>query len=248
MACFRNRLPRLLPELVAPRIDVPLTSRSAMDKSEPKDGPPDPTALPNNAPSNDLVATGDLLRRAKEGDQEALNRFMGRYRPRLIRWATGRLPGNARSLLDTGDLVQETLLRAIQMLDGIEIEEPGKFQAYVRTAVLNRIRDQVRWARKHPGTAGVLEDVVDPTPSPLDRAIEADVLGRYERAMEQLGDAQRLLVHLRLELRYSYEEIAAVVERDSPDAARMAVCRAVRKLAEMMGHDGADHTDDSGRS
>jgi len=187
---------------------------------------------------SELLATGELLRRAKSGDQEALNRLMARYRPRLVRWATGRLPLNARSLFDTGDLVQETLLRAIQVLDGIEIGEPGKFQAYVRTAVLNRIRDQVRWARKRPGAAGVPEDLEDPTPSPLDKVIEADVLARYERAMEQLTDIQRLLVHLRLELRYSYEEIAAIVERTSPDAARMAVSRAVRRLAEEMGPGG----------
>jgi RNA polymerase sigma-70 factor (ECF subfamily) len=201
---------------------------------------------------SELLATEELLRRAKAGDREALNRVMARYRPRLIRWTTGRLPVNARSLLDTGDLVQETLLRAVQALDGIEIEEPGRFQAYVRTAVLNRIRDQVRWAKKRPGTDGVPEDVEDPTPSPLDMAIEADVLERYELAMGQVTDIQRLLVHLRLELRYSYEEIAAITERGSPDAARMAVQRALRRLAEIMGRDGAydsgGHNDDSGRS
>jgi RNA polymerase sigma factor, sigma-70 family len=195
---------------------------------------------------SELLGTGELLRRAKAGDPEALNRLMARYRPRLIRWAAGRLPANARSLFDTGDLVQETLLRAIQALDGIEIEEPGRFQAYVRTAVLNRVRDQVRWARKRPGTDDAIEDVEDPTPSPLDRAIEADVLERYERSMEQLPDVQRLLVHLRLELRYSYEEIAAIVERSSPDAARMAVSRAIRKLAELMGHIDTDGSGDFG--
>ena len=42
------------------------------------------------------------------------------YRPRLVRWATGRLPVQARSLFDTGDLVQETLMRAIQVLNGAE--------------------------------------------------------------------------------------------------------------------------------
>jgi len=193
---------------------------------------------PTDPSSNPLLITSELLRRAKGGDQEALNSLMARYRPRLIRWATGRLPVNARSLFDTGDLVQETLLRAIQVLDGIEIGEPGKFQAYIRTAVLNRIRDQVRWARKRPGTDGVPEDVEDPSPSPLDMVIEADVLARYERAMEQLTGIQRMLVHLRLELLYSYEEISAIVEHASPDAARMAVSRAVRKLAEIMGHDG----------
>ena len=188
-------------------------------------------------PEPDLLITGDLLRRAKTGDSSALNALMSRYRPKLIRWATGRLPPFARSLLDTADLVQETLLRAIQGLENLEVGGPGMFQAYVRQAVLNRIRDQVRWARRRPGVEEVLEDLVDAAPSPLEGAIGSDVLERYERALGQLTETQRRLIHLRIELDFSYEEIAAIMERQSPDAARMAVQRAVRKLAEVMGRE-----------
>jgi RNA polymerase sigma-70 factor (ECF subfamily) len=133
-------------------------------------------------------------------------------------------------------LVQETLLRAIEGLDHIEVGPPGQFQAYVRQAVLNRIRDQVRWARRRPGDAGALEEFEDAAPSPLESAIGAELLGRYERALERLSDMERRLIHFRIELDFSYEEIAAMMERGSPDAARIAVRRAVRKLAETMGH------------
>jgi len=133
-------------------------------------------------------------------------------------------------------LVQETLLRAIEGLDHIEVGQPGQFQAYVRQAVLNRIRDQVRWARRRPGTAEELEEFEDTAPSPLESAIGAELLERYEGALEQLSETERRLIHFRIELDFSYEEIAAVMERGSPDAARMAVGRAVRKLAKVMGH------------
>jgi RNA polymerase sigma factor (sigma-70 family) len=131
--------------------------------------------------------------------------------------------------------VQETLLRAIQGLDGIEVRGPGGFQAYVRQAVLNRISDQVRWARRRPGPDDVPESEPDRSPSPLEDAIGADVLDRYERALARLSEEEQRVLHLRIELDYSYEEIAAITERSSRDAARMAVQRALRRLAEIMG-------------
>ena len=180
--------------------------------------------------------TTELVQRAKAGDRSALDALVARYLPRLERWATGRLPLYARSLFDTTDLVHETLLRTLEGLDGIEVRGPGGFQAYVRQAVLNRIRDQIRWARRRPGPDGVPEDLANREPSPLQSAIGAEVLDRYERALERLGEEERQLLHLRIELAFGYDEIAAFTGRPSPDAARMAVSRALRKLAEHMGH------------
>ncbi len=198
--------------------------------------PSDPRP-PRDDPPADLLMTTELLRRAKDGDAHALDSLTARYLPRLQRWASGRLPAYARSLFDTTDLVQETLLRAIEGLDGIEVRGPGGFQAYVRQAVLNRIRDQVRWAKRRPGPEGVPEDLVDGGASPLEAASGADVFERYEKALEQLSEDERQLLHLRIELDFDYGEIAAMTERPSTDAVRMAVQRALRKLAETMGHE-----------
>jgi DNA-directed RNA polymerase specialized sigma24 family protein len=61
-----------------------------------------------------------------------------------------------------------------------------------------------------------------------------DVLERYERALTELTDEERQLLHLRIELRYGYEEIAVITNRNSRYAARMAVPRPLRRLAEVM--------------
>jgi RNA polymerase sigma-70 factor (ECF subfamily) len=189
-----------------------------------------------DSPAPDLLLTVDLLRDAKQGDAAALDALMARYLPRLHRWACGRLPAHARSLFDTSDLVQDTLLKALQMLDHIEVGGPGSFQAYVRRAIQNRIVDEVRWARRRAGSEPISEAVADPRVSPLEKLVGADLLERYEKACSQLPPDDRLLLHLRIELEFSYEEVAAAMSRPSPDAARMGVKRALRKLAEIMGH------------
>jgi RNA polymerase sigma-70 factor (ECF subfamily) len=189
------------------------------------------------SPAPELLLTVDLLRDAKQGDAAALNVLMARYLPRLHRWACGRLPRHARSLLDTGDLVQETLLKALQTLDQLEIRSPGSFQAYVRQAIQNRIIDQIRWAGRRAGSEPISENMPDPGDSPLEKLIGSDLFERYERAYARLEADDQLFIHLRIELEFAYDEIASVMGRSSADAARMGVKRAVRKLAESIGHE-----------
>jgi RNA polymerase sigma-70 factor (ECF subfamily) len=183
-------------------------------------------------PASPLLLTTELLHQAKHGDAAALDALMTRYLPRLNPWASGRLPSYARSLFETTDLVHETLLYAIE---GLERIRPGGFQAYMRQAILNRIRDEVRWAQRRSGSKEVSESLTDIHPSPLENAIGSEVFDLYERACEQLTEEERSLVHLKIELDFGYEDIAAIMDRPSRDAARMAVQRAVRKLAEIMG-------------
>jgi RNA polymerase sigma factor (sigma-70 family) len=184
-----------------------------------------------------LLATRELLTLARDGDASAREHLLARYLPRLQRWASGRLPLRARSLLDTADLVQETLLRTLEGLDRVEVRGPGGFQAYVRQAVLNRIRDQVRWAGRRQGREELSEDLRDSSPSPLESAIGGAVLDRYERALAGLGQEDQELLHLRIELDFDYGEIATMTGRPSRDAVRMAVQRALGRLAEAMGHE-----------
>jgi RNA polymerase sigma-70 factor (ECF subfamily) len=122
-------------------------------------------------------------------------------------------------------------------LDRVEVRGPGGFQAYVRQAVLNRIRDQVRWAARRDGREELSDDLRDSSPSPLEEAIGGAVLDRYERALAGLGQEDQELLHLRIELDFDYGEIAAMTGRPSRDAVRMAVQRALGRLAEAMGHE-----------
>lgn len=188
----------------------------------------------------EVLSTLDLLTLANRGDAEALNAICARYLPRLRRWATGRLPADSRSLLDTEDLVQEAVIGTIQRLKGVEVGGEGALQAYFRQAVMNRIRDQIRWSRRRHNVDDGAAVLPDPHPSPLEAAIGADILEAYEEALGALAEEDQLLIHLRLELDYSFAEIAAALGKPSPNAARMATSRAVDRLSRIMRHEKKD--------
>jgi DNA-directed RNA polymerase specialized sigma24 family protein len=64
--------------------------------------------------------------------------------PRLHRWARGRLPKAARGALDTGDIVQDVLVRALKQVPIFAPQHEWSFQAYLRQALMNRLRDEAR--------------------------------------------------------------------------------------------------------
>jgi RNA polymerase sigma-70 factor (ECF subfamily) len=70
--------------------------------------------------------------------------------------------------------------------------------------------------------------------SPLDAAIGAEAVARYERALGRLRDEEREAIVLRVEFGYDFDTIAAQLGKPSAAAARMAVTRAIAKLAEEM--------------
>jgi RNA polymerase sigma-70 factor (ECF subfamily) len=177
------------------------------------------------------LATEDLLRRMKDGDAAAAEALYARYLAPLQRWARGRLPSAARGGVDTGDIVQETLVRVLQRVETFEDRGPGAFFAYLRQALLNRVRDEARKVARRPQEGGLLE-APSPDPSPVEIAIGAERLARFERALATLPPDDREAVLARLELGFSYAQIAEALGKPSADAARMAVSRAILKLAQ----------------
>ena len=178
--------------------------------------------------------TGLLLDRARGGDEQALERLFERYLPRLQRWARGRLPSWARDLADTHDLVQDTLLRTFKKIDGFEYRGEGALQAYLRQALMNRVREEIRRRARRPDHTELDEQQVDPAVSPLERAIGLQRRDAYERALGRLKEEERELLIGRLELGLTYEELANLQDRPSPDAARKACERALARLVEEM--------------
>jgi RNA polymerase sigma-70 factor (ECF subfamily) len=59
-----------------------------------------------------------------------------------------------------------------------------------------------------------------------------EFMERYEEALTRLTPEQHQAVHLRIELGYSFTEVAEAMEAPSADSARMLVNRALLKLAE----------------
>jgi RNA polymerase sigma-70 factor, ECF subfamily len=191
-------------------------------------------AAPPGPPRADPLspeATVELLEQVKQGDRVALDKLLRRCIQPLLRWARGRLPNTMRGMQDTADLVQDAVIAALRRLDAFEARHQGALQAYLRLAVTNRIRDIIRQHHHRPQRTELPDSLEDDGRSPLEQAIGAENLRRYDQAMERLRPEDREAIVGRIELQYSYEELALVLNKPSAAAARMAVKRAIGRLA-----------------
>jgi RNA polymerase sigma factor (sigma-70 family) len=202
------------------------------------EGDPADPAGGDQAVPEDREATLRLLTRARGGDRDALEQLFARYAPELRRFARGRLPQWARDMADTPDIVQETLLQTFKHIGEFEHRGEGALRAYMRQALMNRIRDELRRASRRPAPGALPKDVRDAGPSPLEHAIGREGAEGYEAALALLKDDERELIVARVELGLSYREIAAATGRASANAARMAVVRALLRLSEEIGGEG----------
>jgi RNA polymerase sigma factor (sigma-70 family) len=89
----------------------------------------------------------------------------------------------------------------------------------------------VRRASRRPPTE-LTEEYPSDDPSPLEITIQSEKYQRYRTALAHLTAKDRELVLARLESQWSFTEIAQALNMTSPEAARMAVTRAIRRLDE----------------
>jgi RNA polymerase sigma-70 factor (ECF subfamily) len=140
--------------------------------------------------------------------------------------------------METDDLVQETVIRAINRLEAFEPRHEGALQAYLRQAIINRIRDEVRRTSRAPVRSPLESQHADHAASPLEMAIGTQAVERYEAALARLTPGEREAIVTRVEMDCSFQQVADALGKPSPDAARMAVSRALLRLAEEMNRGG----------
>ena len=190
---------------------------------------------PGPEPDLNLEKTATLLAQVRAGDAAARERLVIRFLPLLQRWTSGRLPRRARDLFETDDLVQITLVRALDHLKGFEPVREGAFLAYLRQIVMNLIRDEIRRCGRRPAREELAEDLAEGAPSPLEEMIGRQGMEMYEAALRRLPEKQQQAVFLRLELGFTHGQVAEAIGSPSADAARMSVVRALLRLADEMG-------------
>ncbi|MDX1385495.1 MAG: sigma-70 family RNA polymerase sigma factor [Thermoanaerobaculia bacterium] len=181
-----------------------------------------------------LESTATLIRLLQDGEADALERLVTRCMPLLRQWARGRLPAYGRDLSDTDDIVQVTLMRAINNLDHFEQRREGAFLAYLRSILMNVVRDEIRRTSRKPLSKEADEAIPDSGHSALDAIVGRQTVEAYETALVTLTDEQREAVILRVEFGMSFAEVAVELGLPSEDAARMRVSRGLVKLAEAM--------------
>ncbi len=181
-----------------------------------------------------LESTATLVQRVRDGDAVARERLMARCLPLLQRWAHGRLPRYGRSLAETDDLVQVSLLRSLNNINHIDSSRPGALLAYLRKVLMNAVREEIRRSGRRPSGGKEADSLADEGQSVLDRVIGRETLDAYDAALQTLTAKQREAVMLRLEFGMTFPEIAAETESASPAAARMLVARALVSVADAM--------------
>ncbi|MCP4902308.1 MAG: sigma-70 family RNA polymerase sigma factor [bacterium] len=175
-----------------------------------------------------------LLLRARQGRDSAVEQLFARLLPSVTRWARGRLPLWARARMDTDDLVQEAFGAVFRRIDKIEPRRRRAIRAYLKQAIRNRVLDEIRRAGKVEVPQEERVDRAANQTSPLEAAISAENIRRYRDALGRVSEADRELIVGRIELDYSYDQLALVTSKPTPSAARVAVRRALERLATEM--------------
>ena len=186
-----------------------------------------------DGPDPSCDSTLDVLERARRGDRSAAQVLIARAVPPLRRWSRGRVPHYARGTADTEDVVQDAVLGTFKRIERFEHRTVGALQAYLREAVMNRIRDLIRSSRRRGITVELKDDLPVQDLSPLEVAIRAEKSERFLKALQALSPADRQVIVWRIELGYTVSEISERLGK-SKAAAGMTVSRALQRLSKIM--------------
>lgn len=178
---------------------------------------------------SELSKTAILLEKIVAGDESAKNDLVAHCYPLLLKWAHGRIPYSEISLVETTDLVQDTLIKGLQKIDRFKSHRTGAFLAYLRQIFINNIRDT---ANKAKPTSDIDDFLNSKTHFSHEVALNDFI--SYEQALQKLNDIDQEAIILRIEFGFSYEEIAEAMEKSSADAARMLVNRALVKITKFI--------------
>jgi RNA polymerase sigma-70 factor (ECF subfamily) len=197
----------------------------------------------HDPPRSDEVryeSTITILERARRGDANATMVLLERTVAPLRRWARGRLPDFARGGADTEDVVQDVVVRAIAGIKRFEHRTVDALRFYLREGVRNRIRDEIRKVSRRGVAEELPADLAGDSPTPLERVILQEGSERYLEALRRLRPGDRIAIIYRLEHGFGYDEIARRLDKATPDAARVAVARALKRLAAELELDSPD--------
>jgi RNA polymerase sigma-70 factor (ECF subfamily) len=183
----------------------------------------------------------ELVQRIRGGDRDAWSELYARYHDQLLLLVRMRLGPGLRRHLQSEDVFQSAALEAFQALGRFEYRGEGSLERYLRTIVLNKLRDRADTYAAEKRGAGVTV--------PLDVELAADLAergpsyhdaGRYERlerALQALPAEQRELIVLRKLEGFSTREVAARLGVGE-DAARKAYSRAMARLTTLLAPPG----------
>lgn len=195
--------------------------------------------------------TRELLRKAKEGQNGAVDALLDRHRDAVHRLVQLRLDRRLRQRIDVSDIVQETMMEANRRLREYMETPRMDFHLWLRQIARDRMIDA---HRRHRGTskrsmdreqelqvrtpeqssvdlAGQLKDL---ELTPAAAALNREMVQLVESALTNLEDPDSEIILMRHYENLSNQEVAQALGLSEP-AASMRYLRAIRRLREALG-------------
>lgn len=184
--------------------------------------------------------TSIWLRRARSGDESALNQLLDRELPWVREMVHKRLGGVVRRLNDTGDVVNALVVRVLTKGPTLVIEGRSHFQHLLARMVMNHLRTSARPSRAGhaPGFADRValdldRGLADTSQAPSDAAATAEDIAWLWLAIEFLPQDDQDVVRLRALEELDYAQIGERLGLP-PDTARRRYDRALPKLRRII--------------
>lgn len=193
----------------------------------------------------------ELLDRARQGDQTAVEQLLTQFRDSLRRMIALRLDPALTARLDASDVVQDVMVEANRRLDDYLRNSTMPFHLWLRHIAKDHVIDAHRKHRKAQrrsidreqslvprglsdhSSIEMMGQILDQELTPATAAIRHELEQRLANAIGQLEEDDREIILMRLYEQLSNQEIAAVYGLTEP-AAAMRYLRAVRRLQSML--------------
>ena len=190
-----------------------------------------------------MVATSaDLLAQARAGSNDALGALFARCGPKLLALVRVRLGPALRREVDSCDVVQSTLVKAVAHLGEFAGRDRRSFMAWLARIAENAVRDLASYhgqQRRDAARRVSLESspeaalVAARVRSQTSLVAQGERLTQLERALESLSPEHREVIVLRAIEEREFTDVASRLQR-SPDACRMLFARAMTALTLAM--------------
>jgi RNA polymerase sigma-70 factor (ECF subfamily) len=184
----------------------------------------------------------DLLQRAKQGSDAALNLLYEQCAGRLLAFIRLRLGRELRARIESRDILQATLLKSLAHLGELKGEQRESLMAWLARIAEHEIRDRADYYQRQRRDAAREVTIDDDAPaiaagrSALSQVILDEEARELEAAMDALSPAHREVILLRKFEELTFPEIARRTGK-SEDACRMLFARAMTALTMAMQKD-----------
>jgi RNA polymerase sigma factor (sigma-70 family) len=183
----------------------------------------------------------DLIRRAREGDGEALSLLYEEHVSRVLAAIRSRLSAPLRRKYDTLDLGHSVYLEVLRDLPGFEDRGETAFRSWLSIKAESKVREKFRKDLFPAGGRREVTllpgDTLRPSPeeaSPLSCASRNEKERGVRRALDALDARHREVLRLRNEDVLTFAEVAGWMDLPSAEAARKLYARALLRLRRKM--------------